>query len=122
MSIYTVSSIASIINGHLISGFNKDYIIKELAFDSRKIQHQTHVLFFALVSSKNDGHKYIQELYDKDIRNFVVNNTFTDIKLFPQANFIFVDNSLQALQTLANTPQKITVPVIGIPEATVKLP
>lgn len=115
MSIYTVSSIASIINGHLISGFNKDYIIKELAFDSRKIQHQTHVLFFALVSSKNDGHKYIQELYDKDIRNFVVNNTFTDTQFFPQANFIFVDNSLQALQTLAKYHRKkFTVPVIGI--------
>jgi len=65
MPAYSISRIAKIINGTFASVYNKDYIINELAFDSRKIQHEANTLFFALTSEKNDGHRYIKELYNK---------------------------------------------------------
>ncbi len=115
MSVYTISSIAKIINGDFIHGFDSDYIIKELAYDSRKIQHQSHVLFFALLSSKNDGHNYIEELYDKNVRNFVINKTYTHTHRFSEANFILVDDTLHALQTLAKHHRRnFHLPIIGI--------
>lgn len=112
---YTISTIAKIINGNLLNPQNKDYIIKDLAFDSRKIQHESNVLFFALVTSKNDGHKYIQELYEKGVRNFVVNNNYLTANEYENANFIQTQNTLTALQTLAKYHRKcFTIPVIGI--------
>ncbi len=115
MPSYTIAIIAEIVKGTLIYNNKEDNIIKELAYDSRKIQFENNMLFFALVSSKNDGHKYIEELYSKNIRNFVVNKKFKDTHLYPAANFIQVDNTLEALQTLAKQHRRsFTIPVIGI--------
>ncbi len=112
---YTLSTVAKIINGNLLNSYDINYIIKDLAFDSRKIQLESNVLFFALVSSKNDGHKYIRELYDKNVRNFVVNKSFQEVEEFPEANIIQVENTLTALQTLAKYHRKcFHIPVIGI--------
>ena len=115
MPLYTISTIAKIVNGVLTCNNKEDSIIKELGYDSRKIQLESNVLFFALVSSKNDGHKYIGELYTKNIRNFVVNKNFKDLQLYPEANFIQVNDTLMALQTLAKQHRKsFSIPVIGI--------
>ena len=115
MPLYTISTIAKIVNGVLTYNNKEDSIIKELGYDSRKIQLESNVLFFALVSSKNDGHKYIGELYTKNIRNFVVNKNFKDLQLYPEANFIQVNDTLMALQTLAKQHRKsFSIPVIGI--------
>ncbi|MDD3281793.1 MAG: Mur ligase domain-containing protein, partial [Bacteroidales bacterium] len=115
MPAYSISRIAKIINGTFASVYNKDYIINELAFDSRKIQHEANTLFFALTSEKNDGHRYIKELYNKNIRNFVVNVSYNDTHAYSDANFIQVDNTLIALQTLAKHHRhNFSIPVIGI--------
>jgi UDP-N-acetylmuramyl pentapeptide synthase len=53
MPAYSISKIAKIINGAFSVVYDKDYIINELAFDSRKIQHEANTLFFALTSEKN---------------------------------------------------------------------
>ncbi|NLJ82647.1 MAG: bifunctional UDP-N-acetylmuramoyl-tripeptide:D-alanyl-D-alanine ligase/alanine racemase [Bacteroidales bacterium] len=115
ISAYTISGIANIINGDLIQSNDPNFIIRELAFDSRKIQHESNILFFALVSSRNDGHKYIGDLYTKNIQNYIVNRSFKDVDKFPEANFIQVDDTLKALQTLAKHHRKqFRIPVIGI--------
>ena len=112
---YSVSEIAAIVNGELIAGFDKDFIIKDLLYDSRKTQGAEQALFFALTTAKNDGHKYIQTLYERDIHNFVVNKNYADIKRYPKANFIVVEDTLQALQQLVKHHRKqFSIPVIGI--------
>jgi alanine racemase len=112
---YTVSKIATIVQGLLYANFDKNYIVKDLVYDSRRIQGTKNALFFALVTSKNNGHKYIGDLYKKNVCNFVVNKEFNDIELYPDANFIVVEDTLQALQQLTRYHRKkFSIPVIGI--------
>lgn len=46
--------------------------INWLLIDSRSLCFPEETLFFALRTEKNDGHKYIEELYRRGVRNFVV--------------------------------------------------
>ena len=40
--------------------------------DSRSLCFPEETLFFALKTKRNDGHKYLSELYERGVRNFVV--------------------------------------------------
>lgn len=40
--------------------------------DSRSLCFPEETLFFALKSERNDGHNYIEDLYHRGVRNFVV--------------------------------------------------
>ncbi len=89
--------------------------ISILLTDSRSLCFPEESLFFALTSNKNDGHNYINELYKKGVRNFVVNNNYNPTQETKDANFIMVDNTLEALQTLARFHRRqVKMPVIGI--------
>ncbi|MFV0216135.1 hypothetical protein OBJ92_03680 [Empedobacter falsenii] len=70
MKTYNLNQISSITNGTLIG--NGDAIIDQIFFDSRMIVNPTHGIFFALHVNQKDGHLYIQDAYQKGIRNFVV--------------------------------------------------
>ncbi|MFZ4771203.1 MAG: Mur ligase family protein, partial [Ferruginibacter sp.] len=109
---YTINDINKLI-GHE-SAFENASIIDQLVIDSRKINFPETSLFFALKSEYNDGHRYISELYNKGVRNFVVSEKI-DRSLYPAANFIYVANTLVALQTIATVHRnKFNYPVIGI--------
>ena len=85
----------------------------DLLIDSRHLMDPRQALFFALSSVRNDGHKYIGELYDKGVRAFVVSRQPENV--YPEAAFIIVPDTLKALQTLASRHrQQFTYPVIGI--------
>ena len=71
--IYNGQEIASIIGAKLISENSNDIKVTDILIDSRRLIRAKHTLFFALVSKKNDGHRYIKELYTKGIKYFVVN-------------------------------------------------
>ncbi|RLD53584.1 MAG: bifunctional UDP-N-acetylmuramoyl-tripeptide:D-alanyl-D-alanine ligase/alanine racemase, partial [Bacteroidetes bacterium] len=63
-------------------------------------------------SKKNNGHKFIDGLYEKGIRNFIVSE---DHFHFDDANVILVENTLDALQKLtAFHRREFDIPVIGI--------
>ncbi|MEI6124353.1 MAG: bifunctional UDP-N-acetylmuramoyl-tripeptide:D-alanyl-D-alanine ligase/alanine racemase [Bacteroidota bacterium] len=112
---YTVADIATVLKGKLISVNGTTDVIKHLLIDSRKIVAIESSLFFALVTQRNDGHKYIADLYGKGLRNFVVSTLPENIADFKQANFIEVNNTLLALQQLAGFHRKqFSIPVIGI--------
>lgn len=109
---YTIQNIASLINGEAV--ITNDVQIEHLLFDSRKIYSPQSSLFFAIAGSRRNGHQFIEEVYKKGVRSFVVSQE-VDINNFPQANFIKVDDSLQALQILAIEHRKnFSIPVIGI--------
>jgi alanine racemase len=71
-------------------------------------------LFFALYGPRRDGHAFLAELYLRGVRNFVVYKS-QDLSDYPDANFILVADSLQALHQLAIFHrQQFDLPVIGI--------
>ena len=110
--IYTIQNIASLIKGEAV--IINDVQIEHLLFDSRKIYTPQSSLFFAIVGARRNGHQFIDEVYKKGVRSFVVSHE-VDVKKFPEANFIKVDDSLQALQTLGIEHRKnFNIPVIGI--------
>lgn len=112
---YTIAMIVRIINGELIQESNTEAIINELAIDSRRVQVPEGSLFFALTSKRNDGHKYIEELYNKGVRNFVVQTEPANPLLLYNCNIIKVKDTLKALQKLAAYHRKqFNIPVIGI--------
>ncbi|MES2645678.1 MAG: bifunctional UDP-N-acetylmuramoyl-tripeptide:D-alanyl-D-alanine ligase/alanine racemase [Bacteroidota bacterium] len=109
---YTSGIIASIVNGHL-SGVDVNPITY-LSVDSRKISFPSETLFFALVTSRRNGHQFIGDVYNQGVRSFVVNN-LDSIGDFPGACFILVPDTLFALQQLASHHRsEFTIPVIGI--------
>jgi UDP-N-acetylmuramyl pentapeptide synthase len=70
--------------------------------------------FFALKSPRRNGHHFISPLYHIGVRNFVVDEA-VDISLYPDANFLRVDNCVHALQQLATAHRNLfSIPVIGI--------
>ena len=112
---FKVTQIQTIVKGDFMSGLKHDATINDILIDSRRLFKVDNTIFFALTSKRNDGHKYIPELYQKGIRNFIVSNPTLDISKFPDANFILVNKALDALQALAAAHRKkFDFPVIGI--------
>lgn len=97
------------------SNITNDDEINWLLTDSRTLSFANETLFFAIKTARNDGHKYIAELYDRQVRYFVVQKNDDYKTLYPNALFIKVDNSLDALQTIAQQHRTaFNIPIIGI--------
>ncbi|MDD6186178.1 MAG: bifunctional UDP-N-acetylmuramoyl-tripeptide:D-alanyl-D-alanine ligase/alanine racemase [Bacteroidales bacterium] len=89
--------------------------ITKLAIDSRKVTVPEHTLFFAIETEKNDGHLYIPSLYQMGVRNFVITKVMESYVQCENSNFLFVEDSVAALQRLAQKHrQQFHYPVIGI--------
>lgn len=83
--------------------------------DSRSLCFPEDTLFFALESGRNDGHKFIPELYRRGVRNFVVRRLPEALNTYGDANFLQVVSPLKALQRLAERHRdSFNVPVVGI--------
>lgn len=116
--IYSISNIAQII--HADHGALLECNIEFLLIDSRKLTYPESSLFFALNSSRKDGHVFIQELLEKGVKNFVVQKGYSVTT--KEANYLFVDDVLAALQLLAVQHRTSfnqgnlskNIPVIGI--------
>ncbi|MBQ8709933.1 MAG: bifunctional UDP-N-acetylmuramoyl-tripeptide:D-alanyl-D-alanine ligase/alanine racemase [Bacteroidaceae bacterium] len=113
---YSIDEIAQVIGAERKG--TAEAKINWLLIDSRSLCFPEETLFFALRTEKNDGHKYIEELYRRGVRNFVVETLPSPS---PQggsgssANFLVVKSPLQALQDLAAYHRsKLNIPVIGI--------
>lgn len=110
---YLIEAIPHLVDGAFLQ-FYASRSITDLAYDSRRIFLPEQTLFFALPSAHADGHLFIEDAYQKGVRNFVV-SAEVDVTNLPKANIILAKNSLLALQTLAtHHRQKFAVPVIGI--------
>lgn len=93
---------------------NGSLVIRDLVLDSRKIITPEAALFFALVGNKTDGHLFLHDAYRKGVRAFVVQHIPTDTS-FPEAEFLVVSNTLDALQLVAcRYRQQFNLPIIGI--------
>ncbi len=113
---YTISQIASVIRSKPLQQ-NAAAVIGHILLDSRKLLFPADSLFFALGGPRRNGNSFIPELYNKGVRNFVVDESLPeDVALkFPEANFLHVPDVLQALHLLtAFHRQQFKIPVIGI--------
>ena len=87
--------------------------IDTISIDSRSLQNNEKTLFFALVGPNNDAHNYIPELIEKGIQNFVVTQIPEGYK--DKANFLIVENTLDALQLFAAHHRSLFhFPIIGL--------
>ncbi len=112
---YSIKEIAETINGVELNIPCPESLIKDILFDSRKLISAEKTLFFAISTNKNDGHKYIADLFKHGVRNFVISNEKIEIEKFPKANFLFINDTLKALQDLCGWHrQQYNIPVIGI--------
>jgi UDP-N-acetylmuramyl pentapeptide synthase len=88
--------------------------IRELLIDSRKVIHSAQAMFIAIKGSHRDGHLFLSDAYAKGVRIFLVHD-LPDLEHFPEACFLKVPDTLQALQQLAAVyRQRFHFPVIGI--------
>ncbi len=71
---YSIRHIATIIEGEFLR-FRGDDPIEHLLLDSRRLIFPATSLFFALRGPRRDGLAYLEELYHRGVRNFVVSGT-----------------------------------------------
>ena len=111
---YTIEKVATLIGARRYG--EHETTIGWLLTDSRSLCFPEQTLFFALRSKRNDGHKYIDELYRRGVRSFVVEHEPADYQTaYPDANFLKVPSPLAALQRLAERHRdEFDIPVVGI--------
>jgi len=111
---YGIRHIAGIIEGSFLQ-FRGDDPVEHLLLDSRRLIFPDTSLFFSLKGPRRDGRLFMEELYKRGVRNFVVDGVLDGEEGFSGANVIRVDNTLAALQRLtAFHRRQFSLPVIGI--------
>jgi alanine racemase len=109
---FSLHKITSILNAQFI-GKNDHQEMEFLSIDSRSMQNGSKTLFFALVGHHHDAHDYIPELINKGVSNFVVSTIPKSVE--NKANFLLVNNTLEALQHFAaHYRSQFHFPIIGI--------
>ena len=90
--------------------------------DSRFLSDPKTSVFFAIKGIRHDGHRFINDLYNKGLREFVVEKSVLsiqpDLKTFLERDEIkvwVVENSIKALQALATQKRSTSsYPVVGV--------
>ncbi len=89
--------------------------ISQLLIDSRQLTEPNQTIFIALVTNRNDAHQYVFDLYNKGVKTFLVNHVPENCKELKDVCFLLVNNTLEALQTLAtHHRERFHIPIIGI--------
>ena len=108
---YKISEITALTGAHQIGRHDQE--IDWLLTDSRSLCFPESTLFFAIRTQRGDGHRFVPDLYQRGVRSFVVESVPEGD--FPDAVFLLVPDSLQALQRLAERHREsFDIPVIGI--------
>lgn len=93
------SEITTIVKATDSQIMNPGETIDHLLTDSRKLNSPQGTLFFAIPTKRNTGCRYIQTLYQKGVRNFVI--PADEQVPFPDVNYWKVENVVLALQRIA---------------------
>jgi Alr-MurF fusion protein len=109
----STADIAAIVNGKLKG--TPDLVATDVVTDTRQLSITDGILFFALKGKNHDGHTFIEGLYRKGVRLFVVERYPEKIEKFSGAAFILTVNTVVALQLLAAFYRKsFRSPVIAV--------
>ncbi len=92
-----------------------------LSLDSRQIYEPSKTAFFAVNGLHHDGHQYVESLYAKGVREFIVEESAWHGPIaekaanWEQTNIYVVENSIATLQEIAQQHRaQFQYPVIGI--------
>ena len=109
--IYSIEKITTLIGARRYG--SAECNVRWLLTDSRSLCFPEQTLFFALRSQRNDGHRYIEELYQRGVRAFVVEQVSET--QHEDANYLKVSSTLAALQRLAERHRdEFDIPIVGI--------
>ncbi|MBQ3804388.1 MAG: bifunctional UDP-N-acetylmuramoyl-tripeptide:D-alanyl-D-alanine ligase/alanine racemase [Prevotella sp.] len=109
---YTIDQITTLIGAHRYGTLQTN--VAHLLTDSRSLLVAEDTLFFALRTPHGDGHRYIEELYRRGVRNFCVSQPVSGIPT-ENVNQLVVPDTLAALQRLAERHRdEFQAPVVGI--------
>jgi alanine racemase len=107
------SDLAKITSGKFL-GTKHEEVISELLTDSRKAIVRPGAIFFCIAGDHHDGHNFVPSLYKRGVKLFVIEREI-DSNLFPDAGFVIVKSSVQALQALAAYHRsRFSIRVIGV--------
>lgn len=77
----------------------KNREIDILLTDSRSLTEPERTLFFALKGESNDGHRYVNDLYARGVRSFVVDHVPAEASAeMPEASWLVAADTLKSLQ------------------------
>lgn len=92
-----------------------------LLTDSRQLSFPGKTIFFAIKGERHDGHQFVSELYQKGVREFVIEEASLseslkqEIGTMQDARFWVVFSSIRALQKIvAEHRNQFSIPVLGI--------
>jgi len=113
------NQLPAITQGKIVSSPNAEpQPIEHLLIDSRRLAVPVTSLFFAISGERHDGHRFVAELYQKGVRQFIIesHNPLAQEGLgLPEAAILVVPDSVRALQAVAAWHrQQFVIPVIGI--------
>lgn len=109
----TSSDIARITGGTLTGP--PDIPISELATDSRQISLTENVAFIAIKGKNHDGHTFIDSLFQKGVRVFLVGAMPERSDQYTNAAFILTHDPVEALQLLAAYKRThFNIPIIAV--------
>jgi alanine racemase len=113
---HLLSEIAAVCGGTLVGS---DGAVSRVIVDSRSERRQrdsvNETLFVAIRTSNRDGAAFVGELYARGVRGFLVGGDFAGAADFPEAGFVRVSDTVQALQKLAaHYRSGFTGKVVGI--------
>ena len=113
---YSIQEIAQVLEIEISELRDKNAEVSQLLTDSRSLTYPAETLFFAITTQNDDGHRYVKHLYNKGVRNFVIEYSGNiDIKAMREANFLRVSSTLDAMQAIATYHRKrFHIPIIGI--------
>lgn len=94
---YNLQDIANVTGGEFQGA---ERIVSHVNTDSRTLIDVESTLFVAIRGTYHDGHTFVNDLYERGVRAFVVDREI-EIKRYPEAGFIVCDNSLDTLQAFA---------------------
>lgn len=95
-------------------------VIEVLLTDSRKADRTSVSLFFAITTSHNNGSRYVEELYGRGVRNFVLpmqidRSLERQLNEWKDVNFWRVKDVVESLQQIATAHRaRFNIPVVGI--------
>jgi alanine racemase len=112
---YTLQEIASICGGTISGSPSSDIKIKSIAWDSRQLIVGPDILFITISGKNHDAHDFIEKIEKQGVKNFLVNTSKFKRPQNSSANFILVEDSLEALQILAGKHRsRFNLPIVGI--------
>ena len=108
---YSAKELSQILGGESVL-INPQSQINNLLIDSRKGREFETSLFVALDGDFRNGHRFVHEMYQKGVRNFLLSKPVNNI---PKANTFIVESTISGLQKLGKHQRDLmSCPVIGV--------